>query len=58
MALLRSRLMNLSPHPGEQPSGCVSKGPPVLSGTSFETALSRLLRIRLMGESTDRRFVE
>jgi hypothetical protein len=57
MALLRNRLINPSPHPEEQRS-CVSKEPPVLSGTSFETALSRLLRMRSAGESTDRRSVE
>jgi hypothetical protein len=56
MALLRSGFIILSPHPEEQ-HGCVSKEPPVLSGTSFETALSRLLRMRAVGESSDRRLV-
>ncbi len=32
---------NHSPHPEEQPSGCVSKEDPVRSGTSFETVAAR-----------------
>jgi hypothetical protein len=57
MALLRSGLINLSPRPEEQRS-CVSKEDPESTGTSFETALSRLLRMRSVGDSTDRWFVE
>jgi|GEM_PF-5193227 len=53
MTLLRSGLIILSPHPEEQRS-CVSKEPPESTGSSFETALTRLLRMRLVGESTDK----
>jgi cytochrome P450 len=57
MALLRSGLITLSPHPEEQHS-CASKDRPVLSGTSFETALSRLLRMRSVVGSTYRQAAE
>ena len=40
----------LRPHPEEQRS-CVSKEGSECTGSSFETALSRLLRMRLVGES-------
>jgi hypothetical protein len=57
MRLLRSGLITLSPHPEEQRS-CVSKEPPGLSGPSFGTALSRLLRMRSVDEGAARRLVE
>jgi hypothetical protein len=53
MVFLRSGFVYLQPHPEEQPSGCVSKELPESTGSSFETALSRLLRMRAVGEGPD-----
>jgi hypothetical protein len=53
---MRSGPMNLSPLPEEQRS-CVSKEVQESAGSSFETALSRLLRKRSAGESIDRQAV-
>jgi hypothetical protein len=52
MALLRSGLITLCLHPEEQRS-CVSNELPENTGSSFETALSRLLRMREGSESPD-----
>jgi cobaltochelatase CobN len=52
--LRQSLLFKQTPHPEEQPSGCVSKEDPVLSGLSFETPAAQAPQDEVYSDETGR----